>query len=108
MTQTGAQIESDIQDGTLNQDYLINVYSNLGVGILDELDIDDESKDKKKGAAEKGIDIPKGSDSDDSVKMYLREIGMIKLLSSEEEIDLAKKVENGCEVFALAMRMAYF
>ena len=32
---------------------------------------------------------------DDSVKMYLREIGTVPLLSAAEEIDLAKKMENG-------------
>lgn len=34
---------------------------------------------------------------DDSVKMYLREIGTVKLLSAEEEIELAKAMENGDE-----------
>ncbi|MGA0242397.1 MAG: RNA polymerase sigma factor RpoD [Candidatus Marinamargulisbacteria bacterium] len=33
---------------------------------------------------------------DDSVKMYLREIGMIKLLKADEEISLAKQVAEGC------------
>ena len=35
---------------------------------------------------------------DDSVKMYLREIGTVKLLSATEEIELAKLMENGDEV----------
>ena len=34
---------------------------------------------------------------DDSVKMYLREIGTVKLLSAEEEIVLAKQMEDGDE-----------
>ncbi len=34
---------------------------------------------------------------DDSVKMYLREIGTVKLLSAAEEIELAKRMENGDE-----------
>lgn len=43
------------------------------------------------------IEVDKSVDLDDSVKMYLREIGTINLLSQEEEIDLAKRVEDGDE-----------
>ena len=38
------------------------------------------------------------TDLDDSIKMYLREIGQIKLLNSEEEVKLAKRVEKGCPI----------
>ena len=38
------------------------------------------------------------ADLDDSIKMYLREIGKIKLLTPDEEVDLAKKVEKGCPI----------
>src|SRR5688500_5695053 len=34
---------------------------------------------------------------DDSVRMWLREIGKTPLLSLEREIDLARRIENGCE-----------
>lgn len=37
-------------------------------------------------------------DLDDSIKMYLREIGKIKLLTSDEEVSLAKQVEAGCAI----------
>jgi len=34
--------------------------------------------------------------ADDAVKMYLKEIGRVKLLNKTDEIELAEKIENGC------------
>lgn len=61
------------------------------------------SQEKEKSAtpepdAKEEIEVDRITDLDDSVKMYLREIGTIKLLNAEEEIDLAKKVEIGDEM----------
>ena len=44
------------------------------------------------------IDIPEDTDDcSNSIKMYLREIGKVALLSAEEEIALAKRIETGDE-----------
>lgn len=41
------------------------------------------------------VSIPEGISIDDPVRMYLKEIGKVSLLSSSEEIDLAKRNEEG-------------
>ncbi|HHW22701.1 MAG TPA: RNA polymerase sigma factor RpoD [Clostridiaceae bacterium] len=43
------------------------------------------------------ITIPEGISIDDPVRMYLKEIGKVPLLSSDEEIELAKRMEQGDE-----------
>lgn len=55
---------------------------------LEEEEVDMENID---------LSVPEGVSIEDPVRMYLKEIGKVPLLSAEEEIDLARRMENGDE-----------
>ncbi|HBI73933.1 MAG TPA: RNA polymerase sigma factor RpoD [Lachnospiraceae bacterium] len=57
----------------------------------------DNDADGDSETEEIDISIPEGINIDDPVRMYLKEIGKVPLLSSDEEIELAKRMEQGDE-----------
>ena len=56
--------------------------------LTEEDEVDVESID---------LSVPEGVSIEDPVRMYLKEIGKVPLLSAEEEIELAQRMENGDE-----------
>lgn len=106
------EVIDTLEDADLGEFDLSSAYDYLtkkGITLIEDLDLDDDDDDdddedkkeekKKVSEAEKNAKelASKGVSVDDPVRMYLKEIGSVDLLTAEEEVELAKRMEAGDE-----------
>lgn len=93
---TYKEIMDAFEEIELEPDQIEKIYEtieNMGVDVVG--DIEAEMEDIQITEEDLEITIPEGISIDDPVRMYLKEIGKVPLLSADEEIDLAKRMEKG-------------
>ena len=78
---------------------VLRITDNSGDELLLDNDMDmDGIEDEEEVELDKiDLSVPEGVSIEDPVRMYLKEIGKVSLLSADEEIELAKRMEKGDE-----------
>ncbi len=101
---TYKEINESLEELEVDPDQIEKIYESIehmGIEVIE--DMDEDLKQIATNEEEIDLSLPEGINVDDHVRMYLKEIGKVPLLSPDEELGLAQKMVDGDE--AAKMRL---
>lgn len=94
------EIADALSEFELDEEQMEKVYDTLdreGIEVVGDLEKELEQIEPVQVEEEIDMNMPDGTNVDDHVRMYLKEIGKVPLLTAEEEHELARKMADGDE-----------
>jgi len=95
-------------DSPEQMDQILIYLGGLDIQILNQAEVDKQKEKKKEAKEAEAFTRRIEGSSDDPVRMYLKEMGSVPLLSREEEVEISKRIEKAqFQIERIIMRFRY-
>src|SRR5436190_9185601 len=89
-------------------DQVLIFLSGMDVQVLNQAEVERQKERKKEAKELEGLTKRPEGTSDDPVRMYLKEMGSVPLLTREEEVEISKRIEKAqIQIEKIIMRFRY-
>jgi len=89
-------------------DQVLIFLSGMDIQVLNQAEVDRQKERKKEAKELEGLPKRMEGSSDDPVRMYLKEMGSVPLLTREEEVEISKRIEKAqIQIDKIIMRFRY-
>ncbi len=89
-------------------DQVLIFLSGMDIQVLNQADVDRQKERKKEAKELEGISKRAEGTPDDPVRMYLKEMGSVPLLTREEEVEISKRIEKAqMQIERIILRFRY-
>jgi RNA polymerase primary sigma factor len=95
-------------DSSEQIDQVLIYLSGMDIQILNQSEVERQKERKKEAKEMEGLPKRAEGTPDDPVRMYLKEMGSVPLLSREEEVEISKRIEKAqIQIERIIMRFRY-